>query len=311
MARAGHAGAEARTIPTRAAGELARWEPLGRAVRTGSWQEQAEPTPDRIERAVAEGRAADAEALVRHLPVEADEIHELYTEWSRRIPELCDLPARDPAPHDAAWAAFVAACSAWRAGDPLEPVLDAWTAAHDAHLDEVATLVDEAVEAWGEARLGELWATLQADGSAFYRATYGPEQPWAASSERLLQVALEGMHGHLGGPRRRGEVEVEEHADRVTLRFAPCGSGGRVLAGERHGTVAGSHGFAWSTPGVCRYCVHCCVLQQLGAIDDLGYPARVVDPPTEPGASCAWTVYRDPALVPDAAYARVGRSRPA
>ncbi len=226
-------------------------------------------------------------------------------------PELCGLPPRDADGHARAWQAFVARCEAWRAGDPLGPVLEAWGEAHDRHLDEVATLVDEAVEAWGEERLGELWATLQADGSAFYRATYGPDASWPASSERLVQVALEGMHGHLGGPRRRGEIVVEEHADRVALHFEPCGSGGRVLAGGAHGTVAGAHGFAWSTPGVCRYCVHCCVLQQLGAIDDLGYPARVVDPPTEPGAPCTWTVYRDPALVPDAAFERVGRSRPA
>ena len=78
--------------------------------------------------------------------------------------------------------------------------------AHDRHLQEVADLVDRVVEAWGEERLGELWADLQADGIAFYRATYGPDQPWPASAERLIQVAIEGMHGHLGGPvaARRG-----------------------------------------------------------------------------------------------------------
>jgi hypothetical protein len=300
----------ATTVPPRSAGELARWPLLGRDVRTGTWAEQAEATPDRIEAAVAEGRGADAEALVRHLPVEAEEIHELYTEWARRIPELTGVPARDPGPHAAAWDAWVAACAAWRAGDELEALLRAWADAHDAHLDEVADLVDEAVAACGEVRLGELWAELQRDGRAFYAATYGPDRPWPASAERLLQVAVEGMHGHLGGPRRRGEVAVSEHDDRVELRFATCGSGGRLLANRRHGVVAGRHDFAWNTAGVCRYCVHCCVLQQLGAIESLGYPARVVDPPTTPGGDCTWTVYRDPALVPDEAYRRVGRTRP-
>jgi len=104
-------------------------------------------------------------------------------------------------------------------------------------------------------------------------------------------------------------VTVEEQPDRVALSFHPCGSGGRILAEGRHGVVEGAHDFAWNTPGVCRYCVHCCVLQQLGPIDAFGYPARVIDPPTEPGQHCTWTVYRDPSLVPDAAYERVGRTR--
>ena len=297
------------SLPSRTGRELVDWPVLGRPVRPGTWAEQAEATPDRIERAVAEGRGDEAMALVRHLPVEAEEIHDLYTAWSARIAELLGREPPDPAPHAAAWAAFVAACDAWRPEDPLQPVLDAWRSAHDAHLEEVAALVDAAVEARGEAWLGDLWADLQADGAAFYRATYGPDHEWAASAERLLQVAIEGMHGHLGGPRGRGEVTVEEHADRVALSFDPCGSGGRVLAEGRHGVVEGRHDFAWNTPGVCRYCVHCCVLQQLGPIDAFGYPARVIDPPTEPGARCTWTVYRDPALVPDAAYERVGRTR--
>ena len=194
-------------------------------------------------------------------------------------------------------------------GEPLEPLLETWSTAHDRHLQEVADLVDRVVEARGEERLGELWADLQADGSDFYRATYGPEKPWSASAERLIQVAIEGMHGHLGGPTRRGEVTVAEHDDRVAMTFHTCGSGGRILAAGRNSVVAGTHDFAWSTPGVCSYCVHCCVLQQLTPIDDFGYPARVIDPPTRPGDPCTWTVYRDPSLVPAEAYERVGRTQ--
>jgi hypothetical protein len=296
--------------PSRDEGELAYWAPLGRQVRTGTWTEQAEATPDRIERAVAVGRSDDARALVRQLPVEAEEIHELFTAWSRRMAELLGIAAPDPAPHEEAWRAWVAECDAWVPGEPLEPLLETWATAHDRHLQEVADLVDRVVQAWGEQRLGELWADLQAEGSAFYRATYGPDHPWDGSAARLIQVAIEGMHGHLGGPARRGDVTVTEHPDRVALSFHTCGSGGRILAAERNGVVEGVHDFAWSTPGVCRYCVHCCVLQQLTPIDDFGYPARVIDPPTRPGEPCTWTVYRDPSLVPAEAYERVGRTKP-
>ncbi len=296
--------------PSREEGELAHWAPLGRQIRTGTWTEQGEATADRVERAVADGRDDEARALVRQLPVEAEEIHELFTAWSRRMAELLEVAATDPAPHEAAWQAWIAQCDAWMPGEPLEPLLETWSTAHDRHLQEVADLVDRVVEAWGEERLGELWADLQADGSDFYRATYGPDKPWSASAERLIQVAIEGMHGHLGGPTRRGEVTVTEHDDRVAMTFHTCGSGGRILAAGRNGVVAGTHDFAWSTPGVCSYCVHCCVLQQLTPIDDFGYPARVIDPPTRPGDPCTWTVYRDPSLVPAEAYERVGRTKP-
>ena len=296
--------------PTREEGELAHWAPLGRQIRTGTWTQQGEATADRIEVAVADGRGDEARALVRQLPVEAQEIHELFVAWSRRMAELLEIAATDPAPHEAAWQAWIARCDAWVPGEPLEPLLETWSTAHDRHLQEVADLVDRVVEAWGEERLGELWADLQADGSDFYRATYGPEKPWSASAERLIQVAIEGMHGHLGGPTRRGEVTVTEHDDRVAMTFHTCGSGGRILAAGRNSVVAGTHDFAWSTPGVCSYCVHCCVLQQLTPIDDFGYPARVIDPPTRPGDPCTWTVYRDPSLVPAEAYERVGRTKP-
>jgi hypothetical protein len=297
------------SIPGRGEGELARWAPIGRAVRTGTWREQAEPTPARIELALAEGRYDDASELARHLVVEAQEIHDLYMEWMRRIPELIGREPADPAPFERDWRAFCEACERFATERDLERLLELWAGAHDRHLEHVADLVDEAVEAWGEDGLGELWAELQREPITFYEATYGPDRPWAESAARLLQVAIEGMHGHLGGPGRRGEVTVEEHPDRVSLSFHTCGSGGRILAAQRHGVVEGEHDFAWSTPGVCRYCVHCCVLQQLTPIDMFGYPARVIDPPSQPGAPCTWTVYRDPALVPESAYTRVGRTR--
>ena len=70
------------------------------------------------------------------------------------------------------------------------------------------------------------------------------------------------------------------------------------------------HPFAWNRVGVCHYCIHCCVLQQLEPIRRLGYPARVIEPPTEPEMQCSWTVYRRPDLVPDSAYTAVGETPP-
>jgi hypothetical protein len=307
---------------------LVEWAPAGRAVRPGPWRAQAEPTPDLIEAALREGRDVDAVTLGRHLIVEAQEIHDLYTDWAAAVPRILAREgvadeelageverlvaltgAEDPA---ADWRGFIAAIERFAqrpdaAG--LAAALQAWREAHDRHRDLVAGWIDVAVRHLGEERLGDVWRELMADGIEAY-GRYDPRSaPWAESFPFVVQTAIEGMHGHLGGPRGRGEVQVTEHDDRVVLEFAPCGSGGRIRAAEQFAVTTGRHDWAWNEPGVCHYCVHCCVLMQLEPIDRLGFPVRVVDPPLRPGDPCSWTVYRDPAAVPEAAYRRVGRER--
>ena len=315
-------------------GEVVEWAPAGHAVRPGAWAEQAQPTPDRIEAALRDGRLNDAEVLGRHLITEAQEIHELYTAWAAAIPEILiqrgiaaevvaearerlsdDTGSCDP---HADWQRFLDAIEAFAVGcaggeashgGRLAAALEAWRAAHDHHRDLVAAWVHLAVEQLGEEHLGALWRELQADGIEAYDRYDLRRTPWEHSFPFVVQTAIEGMHGHLGGPRGRGEVQVTDHGDRVQLTFAPCGSGGRIRAAERFGVTRQRHDWAWNETGVCHYCVHCCVLMQLEPIDRLGYPVRVIDPPLKPGQSCSWTVYRDPADVPESAYRRVGRTK--
>lgn len=307
-------------------GEVVHWAPAGHAVRPGDWAQQAEPTPDRIDEALSEGRLGDAVALARHMVTEAQEIHDLYTSWGTAVPKILTRrgarPAKVPAAVDTEcdWGRFLVAVETFvdecEMGAPpnhrgrLRAVLDAWREAHDRHLDFVAAWIAIAVDELGEAHLGELWQELQAEGIAAYRRYDTSRTPWEQSFAFVVQTAIEGMHGHLGGALCRGEVEVTDHGDRVQLTFAPCGSGGRLRAAERFGVTAQRHDWAWNETGVCHYCVHCCVLQQLEPIDNLGYPVRVIDPPLQPGDSCSWTVYRDPADIPRSAYERVGRSKP-
>ncbi len=237
-----------------------------------------------------------------------------------RITELDNL-ARATAgevDHDACWRRFVASASesadAILAGtgddDAVQATVAAWLEGHDSHLLLTAAWVDAVVTELGEAKLGELWAELQQQPIDSYERYDTERSPWSDSFALLVQIALEGMHAHFGGPRRRGEIELIEHEDRVEMRFDPCGSGGRIRRDELFGVTREPHPFAWNRVGVCHYCVHCCVLQQLEPIRRMGYPARVIEPPTEPGMPCSWTVYRDPALVPDSAYIAVGARPP-
>ncbi len=79
-----------------------------------------------------------------------------------------------------------------------------------------------------------------------------------------------------------------------------------------YAVTEGKYDWAWNTEGICLYCVHCCQLQEREPIRRLGYPVRVVDPPVWPAEGskkCTWYVYKDPALVPEAAYERVGAKK--
>jgi hypothetical protein len=79
-----------------------------------------------------------------------------------------------------------------------------------------------------------------------------------------------------------------------------------------HSVTTGEHDWAWNTKGVCLYCAHCCQLQQRAPIERLGFPLRVIDPPTQgqTPATCTWSIYKDPSKVPDDAYIRVGFDPP-
>lgn len=212
-------------------------------------------------------------------------------------------------------------------GRLVEVARSGWQRVHDFYVDMIYGLLDCVVRLCGEDRLGEVWDHLMRDWyDDHVRRLDVRNQPWAESTRQLMTAIVHGFHGHLSGADRRGGTTYLEESDRVGFRFEPCGSGGRAI---RDDTTDGRprpeapfalavttrpHDWSWKTTGVQAYCVHCCLLNMVVPIDRLGYPTRVVEPPTWPGArdggACTWWIYKDPALVPDDVYARVGRTRP-
>jgi hypothetical protein len=202
-----------------------------------------------------------------------------------------------------------------------------WQGVHDRAVDRVSGVIDIAVSVLGEDSLGDLWNFLMSDWYDIHALRYARgTQPWPDSAHQLMIAIVDGFHAHLTGPGRQGDIEVIDEPLRIGFRFAPCGSGGRSLDSRITGgapRAAAPYGFAvtttphdwaWNTVGICSYCVHCCLLNEVVPIDRLGYPTRVVDAPTwtaaEPVTSCTWWVYRDPVDVPDHVYERVGRKPP-
>jgi hypothetical protein len=226
--------------------------------------------------------------------------------------------------------AAVAACHAQdsaAARDCVEQARETWRLVHDYCVDEVYGLLDVVVRLCGEDALPGVWNHLMADWYDDHAARLDMrQQPWGESARQLMTAIVHGFHGHLSGVDRRGGMTFSEENDRWGFRFDPCGSGGRVIRDDTTGgrprpaqplslaVTTRPHDWSWGQAGVQAYCVHCCLLNMVMPIDRLGYPSRVIEPPTWPaardGGRCTWWVYKDPASVPDEVFERVGRRRP-
>lgn len=232
------------------------------------------------------------------------------------------------------------ACDALQRRSPdaralIEAARAVWQSIHDGAVDRVSGIIDIAVRLCGEDSLGDLWDYLLSDWYEIHAARYSvSNQPWQTSVHQLMVTIVDGFHAHLAGVDRQGEIEIIWEAERIGFRFAPCGSGGRAVDPQITGGLPRSappfnfavttkeHDWAWNKKGICSYCVHCCLLNEVMPIDRLGYPTRVIDPPVwngespEPGSTslahtaCTWWIYRDPLSVPEEVYARVGRKKP-
>lgn len=337
---------------------ITRHEPfLGRDARAGSWAELARGTYRVIAEAVAAGEWDVACQLIPITILEAEELHDIYGSWPaevydwllergvshdaafaerRRVWALLGNPD-EPPPWEDQWshyllltarAAELAAAQDSSAAAAVEEAREHWRSAHDTAVDYIYGMIDACVRLLGEQSVPEVWDHLM---SPWYddhaRRLSLENQPWSESSRQLMLAIVDGFHGHLAGRDRVGDVELIEEDDRTGFRFAPCGSGGRVM---RDDTTAGAprmdepfgfsvtqeaHDWSFGEKGVCTYCVHCALLNMIMPIDRLGYPTRVIEPPVWPASrgggqagDCTWWVYRDPSLVPDEVYTKVGRS---
>ena len=339
-------------------GDALMWsDALGRQRRGGSWADLAVGTAPRVETALRDSDFTTAIQLTDFFLVEARVIFDLYAQWQRDIRRFLEAKVNEPQAlakqigeiealvgryhpilgvgREAAWQLVNGAAERVKAGAARREIAlsdfmqmrDRWRALHDGEVDLIGGLMDIVIRRLGEAALGEMYEDLLGE---WFRKRYVrfdvSRVPWTEAFELIVYLTFESMHGHMSGPNRDGSVSYEEFDDRITVTFAPCGSGGRMVAGERRDQLPAlmeppfrfrvleePHAFAWNTRGVCAYCAHCCVLTEKMPIEHFGYPVRVVDPPTYPNdgtAVCRWTVYRKPECVPERVYSRLGLQKP-
>jgi hypothetical protein len=163
----------------------------------------------------------------------------------------------------------------------------------------------------GEERMDEVFRVTQGRWVSERYAALADMTP-----QESFELTIEGMRGHFTGPGRRGRIEVTDEDDRWVLSFDPCGSGGRMRRDGREeepfrfAVTERAHDWSWNREGVCLYCAHCAVVNEILPIETLGAPMRVTENPRDPGDPCTWTIYKSPELVPDWAYERVGKQPP-
>jgi hypothetical protein len=333
---------------------------LGRRVRSGEAKAQKVSTLDLIEQALEARHFEKAAELADFFKDEAEVVHLIYRDWlpklidffrargvdddeltaiNERILGLIKTPDGRPFHARRLWAEFegdvrnfILACGRGDADDArtgLATVHAHWVTLHDHDVDHIYGLMDAIVRKWGEAAMADVWEHMIGGLFSSRYAKFDTSQySWEESLPTNIYLAIEAMRGHLVGPGRRGNVELEEDEHRYTLRFDPCGSGGHIVRGDQEVELTPSrmeppyewavlqeeHDFGWNKKGVCLYCTNCCVVMQLKPIDTFGYPVRVVEPPTYPDrkdAKCTWHIYKDPRLVPERYYEDVGRTKPA
>jgi hypothetical protein len=335
---------------------------LGRQIRSGPWPEQCVSTYRRIIEAIDCGEWSRAARLANYFVEEAEVCFAIYRQWipairrylldhsvdrtdldqvEQEIAEKLRLPDGTPFDRYRLWdqlkrevELLVAAIHREQRDDALQLLAQAketWRRLHDRDVDHVYGLLHEVVARLGEEQLGPMWDQVLMPLFAWrYEKFDVSKHPWPEALEHLMLVAIEAMRGHLCGPERTGEVELEEYEDRFVLRFDPCGSGGRTVRGDwieetpprmeppyNWSVSREPHSWNHFQTGICHYCTHCIRLMEELPIDRFGYPLRVISPPRYPDTNrdpsvrqkCQWTMYKDYRAIPEEIYALTGRTK--
>ena len=323
--------------------ELRHSEKLGRTIRTGDPHSLGVPTEELVLAALSDGDLDASRDYFAYALDEIGRVRALFSTWLAALLEygraelpdldavvkgLTDLIGMPPPVLDVAVdvgrieadaAAAIERGDRSRFQEAFRSLREASLAVHDGQADWAWGLLSCLRDGLGEERMDEVFRVTQGRWVSERYAALGEMTP-----QESLELTIEGMRGHFTGPSRAGRVDVVEENDRWILSFDPCGSGGRMrrsdpARGQTPRTEAPfsfavteeAHDWSWNEKGVCLYCAHCAVVNEILPIESLGAPMRVTEYPKDPGDPCRWTIYKSPELVPDWVYERVGKQPPA
>ena len=189
-----------------------------------------------------------------------------------------------------------------------------WQVVHDMYVNWSWAFFSYIAQTYGEA---ELERAMRGILGSYYRARY--DKAMAVDVKSQVQLAVEGLRGHLMGSGRQGEIEIVEEPERYKLVLNPCGSGGvarqRVEEGREprpdlFGFSKRPWAWTWGRERVCLYCAHCAFVNEILAIENYGHPMRITEYPAQASDPCVWYIYKDPRRIPAEYYERVGKAAP-
>lgn len=162
---------------------------------------------------------------------------------------------------------------------------------------------------WVQGLLTELAATRGEDAVRdvvvqTYEVLWGPRYAnWEAMTPlERLQLSVEGMRGHLSGPRHRGDVGIKDTEQAYVMVLDPCGSCGVLrrgdpdsgrLPGDVQGTTQ-AHSWAYERIGLGWYAAHSAIVMEWLQVQQGRPPLRPLLGCDQQGP-CTWYVYKDPA----------------
>jgi hypothetical protein len=196
--------------------------------------------------------------------------------------------------------------------------------------EEAVALIDRAVAQWSGLKdysinwitslltfigeeLGEdaVERALRKTGEEFVRPRRDTGTPWASLPAAVrAKVIARAMLANMG------EVDVDEDDEKITLAFR-CGSGGKLVDDGRYEgdraylRLRERGGRTFMRDELWVYCAHCSVNNEIQPVEWGETPTSVEFPPERAGERCVHHVYKDPAAVPDEAFERIGKVRPA
>ncbi|MDX6567537.1 MAG: hypothetical protein QOH15_115 [Gaiellales bacterium] len=337
---------------------------INKRVRGGDWSDQAISTTRKIVEAIERGHWEVAAQLIDYWMEEAKVVYVIYAVWDEgfasflthkgvpepeiageiaRVRELLAFPDGSPFEAKAHWDALAVGAgllanrlrafeiTAEAARAALDELREAWRQLHDRGADFQAGMLTFVARRFGEAAIEEAFSFVL---DPYLQERYRPfdirETPYDETLFRNLYLSFEAMRGHLVGPDRTGDMEVDEHEDRYVISFDPCGSGGRQQRGDPiegtgsraeapydFGVTREEHDWAWNEKGVCYYCAHCCFALEHWPARQWGHPLRVIDSPLYPAETsgpepkkCTWTIFKTIEAIPAEAYERIGLEKP-
>lgn len=189
---------------------------------------------------------------------------------------------------------------------------------HDLYCDWCYDILDKIARKYGEEAMYELMRESQ--------STWMMRRTWKSCIKmtpyQRLMLNAEILRAHRCGPRQIGELDITEDAEKFTLSMDPCGSGGRQRRGDpvdgtpsrlggryNFGRTSREYPWSWSQKGVPYYCVHCAINEIL-MIEWGGWPLWVTEYDPDPEKPCKWIFYKNPELIPNRYWERLGFRKP-